>query len=450
MNALKHGLDAQALLLPGEAEAEFHIRLDAWTAGHPPRDATEAALLARAVALSWRLDRADRACAEHLAERIRIAQSPERRQQRAAAATADTAAIGEQLLAGPPPPTYDLAKIHARLVRLRQGFWAPFRPIFDLPSTQARMAHKRLGKPIPPDDPAHPGRLLRRLRSTAAGCAWLLGRWTDLRAALEEGRTWTPEQRIAAVRLLAKLPAEALDDPRVETIYLGCCALGEADPLVFADQAREMADVELQSFLERMRGRGVRARWPRGREEARGRLLALVEGVIDELRSRSAVLAGRQEAAVATDRLWFDASPAGRRLRQWQSWLHGSLLRTLRLWSEAQRRPDEVIRRPKSTGKVGETSSAPENCGNARNEPNPDPPSGSGDESGVGWMHTTEGHGGGPLVGSHAAEGNPDDSVGASEAAASVCETARNEPTAGSPSRAGTSVPAPSADAMSG
>jgi hypothetical protein len=111
-------------------------------------------------------------------------------------------------------------------VRLRRAEFAPDIPIFDVKSTRAKMARKRLGTPISPDNPAHPELLLRRLRSTAAGCTWLQERWTALRAALEQHDGWRPEERLCAVRLLAKVPAEALDDPTVRSIYLCCFRTG--------------------------------------------------------------------------------------------------------------------------------------------------------------------------------------------------------------------------------
>ncbi len=124
MNALKHGLDAETLILPGESEAEDRDRLHAWAADSPPRDPLEASLLDQAVGLSWRLDRAERMYASHLAERIRRLQSDDYRRQQAEAEAAEAAAIGERLLAGPTPPRYNLAKIHARLTRMQEGFSA--------------------------------------------------------------------------------------------------------------------------------------------------------------------------------------------------------------------------------------------------------------------------------------------------------------------------------------
>ncbi len=62
MNALKHGLDAQTVILAGENESDDRDRLAAWMAHYRPRNPLEASLVEQAVQLSWRLDRADRVC----------------------------------------------------------------------------------------------------------------------------------------------------------------------------------------------------------------------------------------------------------------------------------------------------------------------------------------------------------------------------------------------------
>jgi hypothetical protein len=168
MNALKHGLDAETLILPGEDPAAFRARLDAWRSGHPPRNPQEEALLEQAVRLSWRLDGAERALDAYLAERLRLAQDEGVRRQHAEAEAADAAEVGRRLLAGPPLPAYDLDRIQERLDRLYASeFWSQYTPVFDLSGLRG----KRLARPVHPDDPDHPARLLRRLEATAAGCS---------------------------------------------------------------------------------------------------------------------------------------------------------------------------------------------------------------------------------------------------------------------------------------
>ncbi len=312
---------------------------------------------------------------QHLSERIRLLQSPDYQKEQAEAAAAEAAKVGEQLLADPPPPKYNLAKIHARLVRLRRTEFAPFTPIFDLPTAQAKLARKRFRMPIPPDDPAHPERLLRRLKSTAAGCEWLLDRWAELRAALEHYAGWQPEERLRAVRLLAKLPADAVNDPTVRSIYFSCVILGGKDALVFADQVREMADVEFTYFVERMAGRGLTGQAPPSREAARDCLLAMVDGVMVGLQARAAMHAEREEAELSSDRLAFDPSPAGRRLLRLQSRLFGSLIRTINRLTEARRRPDAQFARPQPADAVTANRFGPGNYEKIRNEANAEPPS---------------------------------------------------------------------------
>ncbi len=432
MNALKHGLDARTLILPDENESDYRDRRSAWMAHYRPRDPLEAALVEQAVRLSWRLDRADRVCAQHLAERIRLLQSPEYQKQQAAAAAAEAARIGEQLIADPPPPRYNLAKIHARLVRLRQTEFAPFTPIFDLPFARAKLATKRFRMPIPPDDPGHPKLLLRRLKSTAAGCAWLLDRWGELRTALGQDNGWHPEERLRAVRLLAKQPADAVDDPTVRSIYFSCVILGGKDAQVYADQVREMADVEFRYFLERMAGRGLTGQAPPSQEEARERLLALVDDVLIGLQARAAVLADRGEAALSSDWLAFDGSPAGRRLVRLQSRLFGSLMRTLNRLTEARRRSDGVVTRPKPVENLAASPEGNSNCEKIRNEPNGPLP------AGCGRWHAPSVLGGGDGV---QMTGRV---VAPSSDTATACEEIRNEPNADPPAATATQ----SSDAM--
>src|SRR5262245_61539272 len=54
-------------ILPGEDARAYRTRLKAWTGSLEPRDAVETYLVERAVVLSWKLDRAERAQFAHLA-----------------------------------------------------------------------------------------------------------------------------------------------------------------------------------------------------------------------------------------------------------------------------------------------------------------------------------------------------------------------------------------------
>src|SRR5947207_12841667 len=70
-NAVKHGLSAKTLVLPGEDGEAFQGRLDSWTNDLAPRNDVEQDLVGRAVQVSWQLDRADRAEVARLTSLIR-------------------------------------------------------------------------------------------------------------------------------------------------------------------------------------------------------------------------------------------------------------------------------------------------------------------------------------------------------------------------------------------
>src|SRR4051812_24942319 len=80
LNAVKHGLRAEHLILPGEDPAAFDAMLAAWNADwRPPTDARRV-LVEQAVAHAWRLSRCLRAERAHLLERGRAEARRLRRQ----------------------------------------------------------------------------------------------------------------------------------------------------------------------------------------------------------------------------------------------------------------------------------------------------------------------------------------------------------------------------------
>ena len=72
-NALKHGMSAKTLVLPGEDAEVLQIRINTWTDDLQPQSDLERDLIVRAAALSWQLDRADATITARLASTIRHA-----------------------------------------------------------------------------------------------------------------------------------------------------------------------------------------------------------------------------------------------------------------------------------------------------------------------------------------------------------------------------------------
>src|ERR1700760_612754 len=71
MNAVKHGLRAAHLVLPGEDAAEFDAMLAAWMGDWRAPTEARRVLVEQAAAHAWRLRRGLKAERDHLTERAR-------------------------------------------------------------------------------------------------------------------------------------------------------------------------------------------------------------------------------------------------------------------------------------------------------------------------------------------------------------------------------------------
>jgi hypothetical protein len=92
--------------------------------------------------------------------------------------------------------------------------------------------------------PKDPARVARRLRNSAQGCLWMLGRWSVLGQAAAEQRRWTEPQIHQAFHLLG-----IADDQRAEHPYIG----PEADPDELAEIVTEQVEA-LQSLYDEAMG----------------------------------------------------------------------------------------------------------------------------------------------------------------------------------------------------
>ncbi len=247
-NALKHGMRAEIPILPGEDENILKRRLDSWTATLEPRDDVERYLVERAVNVSWQLDRADRAWAARM--------------------TADLLSAG----AGQADAQADEVVLLGRRL-----FWDPRGPLCLYPHYEAS-----LGDPVRASwspqvvDPNEPASIVNRLESSVLGCAWLLDRWGELGALLEDELLWQPPDRFKAVRLLGRQPLDATDDDVVRAIYLACHAMDPSSEQPFADIAVELGAGERRRFAERIEARASRDLAPSDPEAGLGILLDLV------------------------------------------------------------------------------------------------------------------------------------------------------------------------------
>jgi hypothetical protein len=186
-NSLKHGLRARLPVLPGEDANAYQARLDGWTDSFQPRNAAELYLVERAVQVSWQLDRIDRIEVAHFA------------------AAVDKEDVNQAM---------DVAQTGAALFHVSGGtIWLYPEP---LPTDDAD--RPVVSTPLTADDPRHPARLVVKLESSSEGCQWMLDRWAELRAVLDDGRNWQPADRLRAIRLLGQQPLDAVEDDRVFSI----------------------------------------------------------------------------------------------------------------------------------------------------------------------------------------------------------------------------------------
>ena len=148
MNALKHGLRAETLALPDEDPAELAQREQQWLEFYRPQNPAELYLVHQAVRATIQLDRCARFQTVVLTRQVRAA------------------------LAALEPPRDEA--IAPTLVEAQ-----------------------------------HPGRMIQRLLGSAAGCRWLIARWTELRDALGASDGWSDE-RLAMARALCRTACDEM------------------------------------------------------------------------------------------------------------------------------------------------------------------------------------------------------------------------------------------------
>ena len=195
LNAVKHGMTAATPVLPGEDPDAFRDRLDDWAEALAPGDVVEQFLVEQAATASWKIERADRVEAARLAAAVRDAADEQR-----------------------PPPrggrTPGRAAARRRRLGRRPGLARMVRAIL-APGAKARPRRPGLD---------HPRRIVGRLETTAEGCTWLLERWAELRAPLEQGAAWDEDQFVEAVRLSGRRPLDltpSVEPPRGVPVFPG-------------------------------------------------------------------------------------------------------------------------------------------------------------------------------------------------------------------------------------
>ena len=180
-NAVKHGMSAKTLVLPGEDADVLQQRIEAWTSDLQPQNEVEQFLVERSVQFSWQLERADRAELARLSSLIHgVPAAAASRQQE------EAAALGRRLLSG--RNVTQEANLQSQLLNAL------------VPGRKSQTVSHSV------DVLDHPEAIVLRLESTAAGCRWMLDRWSELRTILDQGQNWQLDEKVKAIRLQGMRP----------------------------------------------------------------------------------------------------------------------------------------------------------------------------------------------------------------------------------------------------
>ena len=287
-NAVKHGMSAKTLVLPGEDADVLQQRIEAWTSDLQPQNEVEQFLVERSVQFSWQLERADRAELARLSSLIHgVPAAAASRQQE------EAAALGRRLLSG-------------RNVTQEANFQSQILSLL-VPGRKSQPAQSV-------DVLEHPEAIVMRLESTAAGCRWMLDRWAELRAILDQGQNWQLEEKVKAIRLQGMRPSN--------------CETGEWESRVRI--FKELQSPRSIAIFEREIAVQLDPQVPEGQAVAPSAFLKLVERMTARLETLAAEHRERAEAEAAQQvaLLSFDPGNEGERLRRYQSSCSRSLFRS--------------------------------------------------------------------------------------------------------------------------
>jgi hypothetical protein len=322
LNALKHGMRANLLVLPGEDAEACQGRVDAWTDSLKPRNEAEDYLAQRAARLTLQLDRIERAYVARVTADLNNAAAD------AAAGVTQPEAEGE-----------DVRTLGWRLFWDARGSLSLY-PHYPISSCST--------KPIVSwsddvDDPNNPGKLVFSLESTAAGCRWLLDRWAELRALLDLGQAWRSPDKLKATRLLGRQPVDALYDRKVGLVFVACHQIDPSGGELFHEIWYELKEDDRKSAKKRVMSQPLNVFQPQSEVEARQVLFGIVDQAVGRLETLAEAHRKRAEAnaGLTADLLAFDGSVEGERLRRYETSCSRTLLRTLDAYDKRHRAADD-------------------------------------------------------------------------------------------------------------
>ena len=286
MNALKHGLTAEQIVLPNEDPEAYDALRQKWLDDYPDADAGQLALIEIAVRNIWMLDRAARHKRAMSAERMRHA--------------ADAFECDEQIRA---------EEIGRRLVNdpLNRCANAGKDPrTLDL-----------LDDWFKNDDPPV---LRAQLFKSLKGVDWLLRQWSELYGLIDRTGYWHYNDKFRALRMMGKRPQDVLDDFEIAMVF-ATCHEAHPEPWTYWNECHQARlGVEGKPMWEKRVDclKGFKIINEGG---AAGELKEIVARETLKLNARRAELEPihARDRAEAADRAAFDGTPAGALLHRYEA-----------------------------------------------------------------------------------------------------------------------------------
>ena len=204
-----------------------------------------------------------------------------------------------------------------------------------------RLLYNTEAKPLPTPTRRwedNPAAFLKGLESSAEGCRWLLDHWIALRVLLDRISAWTYGDMFRLVRLLGKYPVEAINDPKLNAIFLAWDAVVPGWAERFWKECKKCKPVHDPGFSDFGRWREIAER-PADAAAATKffeRLMDEQVARLEELLEVHEEIAGDDPAELA-DCALFDGSAEGERLRRSLSAQRRELRQTLELLMKMQK-----------------------------------------------------------------------------------------------------------------
>jgi hypothetical protein len=296
LNAITHGMSAIALL-PDEDPAAYDRRMVQWVQGYRPQNDGELFQAERAAYSAWLVQRTRRAQSARLVFKAQTAlDEKQNREDR------------------------ESMELALRLFRLPGGGWPN---TGDDPRSEHRGELPGVCLPVERDEADHPALLVLGLEASESGCRWLLDRWSELKAVIEDEQLgpWQAPERFKAIRLLGLDTRDVMHAPAVISILQACQALDPDAGGLIDEFWNELVAANAGWSMERLRAWVPEMAVPTDQAAAREDLTEIVKHATDrlELKLKEHEEMNELEGKYAAHARAFDHSPEGERMRRYET-----------------------------------------------------------------------------------------------------------------------------------